>query len=83
MSSNLTTGMDMKATATITQGTENRTDNIQPDSTTVVEGKTYLNLRTVEGLPSFPVSFAPAGMNMDTYLPIDSHEALARGFTTA
>ena len=72
--------MDTKATATITQGTESRTEDIQPDSTTVVEGKTYLNLRSVEGLPSFPVSFAPAGMDMDTYLPVDPDEALARGY---
>ena len=71
----------MKATATIIQGTENRTmDTIQPDSTTEVEGKTYVNLRPVEGLPSFPVSFAPAGMNMDAFLPIDPDEALVRGY---
>ena len=74
--------MDATATATINQGTESRTEDIQPDSTTVVEGITYLNLRSVPGLPSFPVSFAPAGMDMDSYLPVDPDEALARGYNS-
>ena len=55
-------------------------DAIQPDSTTEVEGKTYINLRPVEGLPSFPASFAPAGMNMDAFLPVDPDEAFVQGY---
>ena len=68
--------MALKATATILQETEHRTtETIKPDSITEVENKTYINMRPLEGLPSFPVSFAPAGMNMDAFLPIDPDEA--------
>ena len=71
----------MKATANILNEADQRTtETVKPDSTVEVDGKTYLNLRPINGLPSFPVSFAPAGMNLDAFLPIDPDEAFAQGY---
>ena len=74
--------METTARTMINQGTESRSEEVQPDSTTIVGGKTYINMRSVPGLPSFPVAFAPAGMDMDSYLPVDPDEALARGYNS-
>ena len=74
--------METTATATLNQEPESRSEQIQPDSTTIVGGRTYINTRSVPGLPSFPVAFAPAGMDMDSYLPVDPDEALTRGYNS-
>ena len=74
--------METTATAKINQEPESRSEEVQPDSTTIVGRKTYINMRSVPGLPSFPVAFAPAGMDMDSYLPVDPDEALARSYSS-
>ena len=71
--------MALKATAIILNEADQRTtETVKPDSIVEVDDKTYLNLRPLNGLPSFPVSFAPAGMNLDAFLPIDPDEAFAQ-----
>ena len=72
--------METTATATISQEPEERLEQLQPDSTTLVGGRTYIHTKSIPGLPSFPAAFQPAGMDMDSYLPIDPDEAYNRGY---
>ena len=72
--------METTATATISQEPEERFEQLQPDSTTLVGGRTYIHTKSIPGLPSFPATFQPAGMDMDAYLPIDPDEAYNRGY---
>ena len=59
------------ATATIIQDSKEKMHELQPDSTTLQGGKTYIHMNTLPGLPSFSATFQPAGMDMDGYLPVD------------
>ena len=72
--------METTATATISQEPEERLEQLQPDSTTLVGGRTYIHTKSIPGLPSFPAAFQPAGMDMDAYLPIEPDEAYNRGY---
>ena len=76
-SSSLATRMNTTTTAEITQRTETKTDIIKPESTTVMEGETYLHGTAAKRLQSCPISFALTGLTMDMYLPVDPDEALA------
>ena len=50
--------MALKATAIIlNEADQQTTETVKPDSIIEVDDKTYLNLRPLNGLPSFPVSF--------------------------
>ena len=54
---------------------------VKPDSIVDVEDRTYINMRPMQGLPPFPVAFAPAGMDMDGFLPINLDLAFNQGYT--
>ena len=53
---------------------------VKPDSIVHVEDRTYINMRPMQGLPPFPVTFAPAGMDLDGFLPIDPDLAFNQGY---
>ena len=62
------------ATTTIIQDSEERMEELQPESTTLQGGRTYIHTKALPGLPSFSATFQPAGMDMDAYLPVDPDE---------
>ena len=73
--------MALRATAVIMNEKEQQsTEKVKPDWIVEVDDKTYINLRPLNGLPSFPVTFAPAGMDLDSFLPIDPDAAFAQGY---
>ena len=73
--------MALRATAVITNDNDQPSmSKVKPDSIVDIEDKTYINLRPLTGLPSFPVTFAPAGMDLDAFLPIDPDAAFAQGY---
>ena len=62
------------ATATIIQDSKEKMQELQPESTTLQGGRTYIHMNALPGLPSFSATFQPAGMDMDGYLPVDPDE---------
>ena len=79
--SSTATTMAFRVTATtMNEGAPPTTTNIKPESIVEVQGKTYLNLQPLNNLPSFPVAFTPAAMEMDGFLPIEPDNAFQQGY---
>ena len=64
--------MALRATAIISNENDPpMMSSVKPDSIVDIEDRMYINMRPMQSLPPFPVAFAPAGMDMDGFLPID------------